>query len=124
MNPKPGTPEWFRHSSERAASARPDINRELPWQVWVCIGILILASVAQLAPLISKGSLVPLVTIPLQAAVAYGLYLGKRWAFFTFEFFAFASLLVAGRAPAAALINVGLGVALLTASDHFFPSRS
>lgn len=96
----------------------------LPWQVWVMIAFLGVTGFFQVLIFLGKDPLVALTILIIDAALIFGLWSKHRWAFIACEFFCFISIIGIFKSPGSVVINVALGIMLLTAWPHFFEGRS
>jgi phage shock protein PspC (stress-responsive transcriptional regulator) len=95
-------------------------SRSLPWQVWLFIGVLAVTGLVQFSIFVGEKPLVAFTILVINTLLAYGLFHKKRWAFLLSLFFCFVSIVLILKNPIVSLLNVALGVILLTAYPHFF----
>ncbi|MBI4555974.1 MAG: hypothetical protein HY706_00195 [Candidatus Hydrogenedentes bacterium] len=100
-----------------------EYRRRLPWQVWVSMGVLVVAGTIQIPLSITKAPLVALTILAASVALIYGLYQRHRWAFIAYLLFCLSSLLVMFTNPGIVFVNLVFGFILLTAYPHFFGDR-
>jgi len=121
-----GGAKWFAQLSILFSTLSAKIPRPAgcsgsqPWQVWLFIGVLVAAGLVQFPIFVGRDPLVAFTIVVINGLLTYGLFHRKRWAFLLSLFFCFVSIVAILKYPAAALINVALGVVLLTAYRHFF----
>lgn len=96
-----------------------DLGSDLPWQVWPTIIVCILASLAVLAT-IGKNPMLGLIIIGCNMALAYGLFVRNRIAYVLATGVCLMSMMGIFKNPGL-IINVVLGIILLTAWRNFFP---
>ncbi len=103
--------------------ATSEYGRKLPWQVWVSIGVLVIAAMIQIPLSIAKAPLVALTILAASVALIYGLYQKHRWAFIAYLLFCLTSLIVMFKNPGAVFVNLSFGIILLTAYPRFFANK-
>ncbi|MBN1516760.1 hypothetical protein JXA32_09355 [Candidatus Sumerlaeota bacterium] len=98
-------------------------SKQLPWQVWLSIGILTVAGFMQFALLIGKQPLAAIIIVAISIPMIYGLYHKHRWAFIVFIVFCLISIIGVFKNPIAVLLNLIFGFILFTAHPYFFSKR-
>ena len=95
-------------------------NKQIPWQVWFSIGVLIVAALLGFPELAKKNQFGAIMSLIVTPVFVYGLYHKHRWAFITFVFFSFLNVFFCLQNVVVVLMNLAFGSILLTAYPYFF----
>lgn len=99
------------------------VSSDIPWQVWVAIGIDCLGALMALR-LLDRRPGFALSVIALDLLLALGLYFRNKWAYGATILVCFLSIMGSGRHPFGALINFAIGIMMLKVYYWFFPQQA